>query len=60
MEGRVGGREAGRDKERINGIIAVGQRSFAGERADDWPALVSLVEFAINDSKSLPGRVSTT
>ena len=27
-------------------------RSFAGERADDWPALVQLVVFALNDLAS--------
>jgi hypothetical protein len=34
----------------INGVIADVLRSFANERGDDWPALVPLVEFAINDS----------
>ena len=38
--------------ERVNGVIADVLRSFAGERADDWPALVPLVEFALNDSVS--------
>jgi len=38
--------------ERVNGVIADVLRSFAGERADDWPALVPLVEFALNDSAS--------
>ena len=38
--------------ERVNGVIADVLRSFAGERADDWPALVPLEEFAINDSAS--------
>ena len=38
--------------ERINGVIADVLLSFAGERDDDWPALVPLVEFAINDSAS--------
>ncbi len=38
--------------ERINGVIADVLRSFANERGDDWPALVPLVEFAINDSAS--------
>ena len=38
--------------ERVNGVIADVLRSFAGERADDWPTLVPLVEFAINDSAS--------
>ena len=37
--------------ERVNGVIAAILRSFAVERADDWPALV-LVEFAIDDSAS--------
>ena len=41
--------------ERVNGVIADVLRSFAGERADDWLALVPLVEFAINDSASLHG-----
>ena len=39
-----------RKVERVNGIIADVPRPFAGERADDWPALVPLAEFAINDS----------
>ena len=34
-------------------------RSFAGKRADDWPALVPLVEFAINDSASPLGSAYT-
>ena len=38
--------------EHINGVIADVLRSFAGERTDDWPARVPLVEFAINDSVS--------
>jgi hypothetical protein len=38
--------------ERINGVVADVLRSFANERGDDWPALVPLVEFAINDSAS--------
>ena len=37
--------------ERVNGVVADVLRSFAGERADDWPALVPLVEFA-NESPS--------
>ena len=36
--------------ERVNGVIADVLRSFAGERADDWPDFVLLAEFAINDS----------
>ena len=36
----------------MNGIIADVLRTFANERADDWPELVPLVEFAINDSLS--------
>ncbi len=36
--------------ERINGVITDVLRSFANERGDDWPELVPLVEFAINDS----------
>ena len=38
--------------ERVNGVIADVLRSFTGERADDWPDFVPLVEFAINDSAS--------
>ena len=38
--------------ERVSCVITDILRSFAGERADDWPALVALVEFAINDSAS--------
>jgi len=38
--------------ERVNGVIADVLRSFASERGDDWPELVPLVEFAINDSAS--------
>ena len=38
--------------EQINGVIADVLHSFAGERADDCPALVPPVEFAINDSAS--------
>ena len=41
--------------ERVNGVIADVVRSFAGERCDDWPELVPLVEFAINDSASSLG-----
>ena len=41
--------------ERVNGVIADVLRSFAGERADDWPDFVPLVEFAINDSASSLG-----
>ena len=37
--------------ELVNCRIADVLRSFAGERADDWQALVPLVEFAINDSE---------
>ena len=44
--------------ERVNGVIAGVLRSFAGERADDWPALVPLVEFAINDSASPLGSAT--
>jgi hypothetical protein len=39
--------------ELINGVIAGVLRSFAIERGDDWPALVPLVEFAINDSAAI-------
>ena len=38
--------------ERVNGVIADVLRSFADDRCDDWPDLVQLVEFAINDSAS--------
>ena len=38
--------------ERVNGVIADVMRSFAGDWCDDWPDLVQLVEFAINDSAS--------
>ncbi len=38
--------------ERVNGVIADVLRSFAGDRADDWPEFLPLVEFAINDSVS--------
>jgi hypothetical protein len=36
----------------INGVIADFLLSFANECGDDWPALVPLVKFAINDSAS--------
>jgi hypothetical protein len=38
--------------ERLNGVIADVLRSFANDRGDDWPELVPLIEFAINDSAS--------
>jgi len=38
--------------ERVNGAIADVLRSFVSERQDDWPALLPLVEFAINDCAS--------
>jgi hypothetical protein len=41
--------------ERVNGVIADVLRAFAGHRCDDWPELVPLVEFAINDSASTLG-----
>jgi hypothetical protein len=41
--------------ERVNGVIADVLRSFASERGDDWPELMPLVEFAINDSASTLG-----
>jgi hypothetical protein len=46
--------------ERVNGVIAAGDvlRAFAGNRSDDWPELVPLVEFAISDSASTLGRGS--
>jgi len=36
----------------VNGVIADVLRSFVSERQDDWPSLIPLVEFAINDSAS--------
>ena len=41
--------------ERVNGVIEDVLRSFVGERGDDWPSLIPLVEFAINDSASSLG-----
>ncbi len=41
--------------EHINGVIADVVRSFANECGVDWPALVPLVEFAINDLASPVG-----
>ena len=41
-----------RKAECVNGVVDDVLRSFAGERADDWPTLVPLAEFAINDSVS--------
>jgi hypothetical protein len=38
--------------EHMNGFKADVLRSFANERGDDWPALVPLVEIAIDDSAS--------
>ena len=38
-----------------NGVVAGALRSSAGERARDWPALVRLVELAINGSASPSG-----
>ena len=38
--------------ERVNGVIADVLRAFVAERQDNWPALIPLVEFAINDSAS--------
>jgi hypothetical protein len=45
--------------EHVNGAIADVLRPFAGERADDWPDFVPLVEFAINDSVAACLRVHT-
>ncbi len=44
----------GKVEERTSGVIRVADvlRSFANERGDDWPALVPLVESAINDLAS--------
>ena len=50
--GCVAHRLAPRKVERVNSVIADVLRSSAGERADDWPTHVPLVEFAINDSAS--------
>ena len=41
--------------ERVNGVIADVLRLFTCERCDDWPDLVPLVDFAINDSASSLG-----
>jgi transposase InsO family protein len=41
--------------ERVNGVFADVLRSFASDRGNDWPELVPLVEFAINDSASTLG-----
>ena len=45
--------------ERLNGVIADVLRSFANDRGDDWPELVPLIEFAINDSASPLGSGNT-
>jgi hypothetical protein len=37
-------------------VIADVLRSFASERSDNWPELVPLVEFVINDSTLTIGR----
>ena len=38
--------------KRVNGVIADVLRSFAGERADDWPALerLALGEIALQET----------
>ena len=41
-----------RKAERVNGVVANVWRSSASERADDWPKILRLVEFTINDSAS--------
>ena len=41
--------------ERVNGVIADVLRSLVNARHDDWPSLLPLVEFAINDSLSALG-----
>ena len=41
--------------ERLNGVVEDVLRSFVNERQDNWPQLVPLVEFAINDSASCLG-----
>ena len=38
--------------ERVNGVIEDVLRAFVNDRQDNWPDLISLVEFAINDSAS--------
>ena len=35
---------------KLDGVIADGLRSFAGDSYEDWLDLVQLVEFAINNS----------
>ena len=38
--------------ERVNGVVANVRRSSASERADDWPTILRLVQFAVHDSAS--------
>ena len=38
--------------ERVNGVIEDVLRAFVNDRQDNWPDLIPLVEFAINDSAS--------
>ena len=42
--------------ERVNAVIADVLRSFVEGRQDDWPTLIPLVEFAVNDSASPIGH----
>ena len=46
--------------ERVNGVIADVLRSFVDGRQDDWPSLIPLVEFAINDTAFPPGSATGT
>ena len=38
--------------ERVNGVIEDVLRAFVNDRRDNWPDLIPLVEFAINDAAS--------
>ena len=42
--------------ERVNAVIADVLRCFVDGRQADWPSLIPLVEFAINDSASALGH----
>ena len=44
--------------ERVNHVIAGVLRSFVDGRHDDWPSLIPLMEFAINDSASPSATVT--
>ena len=41
--------------DRVNGVIADVLRAFVNDHHDNWPELIPLVEFAINDSASALG-----